>query len=98
MLTLYALKRLDSYGDVFDVDYFYRHIDDYFGYMIFMRSQDDRHSFFQEIHDYLVDQGIEISSSAKARARQMARGGPLQRLSETVKILAGPFDRAAERQ
>jgi hypothetical protein len=71
MLALYALGKLDLYRDVFDVDRFYQHIDEYLGYMLRMRRHEVHHSFHDEVYRCLAERDIPIPFSAKNHARRL---------------------------
>ena len=50
MLGLYALGKLDRYGEVFDVNYFYQNRDEYLGYMLHKRIAENK--FEKVVLDY----------------------------------------------
>ena len=73
MLGLYALGKLDRYGEVFDVNYFYQNIDEYLGYMLFkvIKEKLKHHGYYNEIYQYLIQQDIKIPNSGENICNQI---------------------------
>ncbi|MCJ7713216.1 hypothetical protein MUO66_01980, partial [Candidatus Bathyarchaeota archaeon] len=66
MLGLYALGKLNLYGEVFNINYFYQNINEYLGYMLFrwMREEWRHHTYYNEIYQCLIERDIKISKAA----------------------------------
>lgn len=70
MLSLYALGKLDHYNQVFDLEYFYNHLDKYIGYMVFGITQPKMKEWYDEIFRCYLDNNLRISSGAKNYSRK----------------------------
>lgn len=84
MLALYALGKLDLYGEVFEVKKFYQSIDEYLGYMLFKCIAEKHHSFYYEIYDCFVERNIKIPPKAKMYAIKLLCGAIKNRLKEII--------------
>jgi len=86
VLTLYALGKLDFYGEVFEVKKFYQRIDEYFGYMYFKWMKENYHSFYTEIYDCFVERNIKIPYKAKMYAIKLLCGDIKERYVKLLEI------------
>jgi hypothetical protein len=91
MLALYALGKLDLFRDVFDVDAFYRHIDEYLGYMLFNRHYETHHRFHDEAYRCLAERGIPIPRSARSHARKLEVKELFEDSKESLKRIAHDY-------
>ena len=84
MLGLYALGKLDRYGEVFDVNYFYQNIDEYLGYMLFevIKEKLKHHGYYNEIYQYLIQQDIKNPIAAKLYAIKWLYSSMKQKLKD----------------
>jgi hypothetical protein len=90
MLGLYVLGKIDLYGKVFDVKYFYQRLDEYLGHMLHM-CIDKRYvasPFYHEIYKYLIDSGIKIPIAAKIYSMKLIFSNYLiTKVKESIKSL-----------
>lgn len=88
MLGLYALGKLDVYGEVFDVNYFYQNKDEYLGYMLFKRIGAkhrclyDQAHYLNDVYQYLLERDIKIPIAAKLYALKLACSAIKRRVRE----------------
>jgi hypothetical protein len=82
MLSLYALGKLDHYGALFDVDYFYRNKNEYLGHMIHKMIAEKHHGYYGEIYKCLTQQNIKIPVAAKMRAIKLIYSAIKERLKK----------------
>jgi hypothetical protein len=87
MLALYALGKLDLYGEVFDVKYFHQNIDAYLGHMLSNWLLEKHHHYYGEIYKCLIERNIKISNAAKMYAIKLVCGPIKAKLKETIKSL-----------
>ncbi len=83
MLGLYALGKLDRYGTVFDIDYFYRNKNEYLGHMIhklIVEKHGNYYGYYGEIYKQLTQQNIRIPLAAKMHAIKLMYSAMKQRL------------------
>ena len=73
VLGLYALGKLDRYGEVFNIDSFYKNINGYLGYMLFRRIREKRrnHTFYHDIYQCLIERDIRIPKTAALYAARL---------------------------
>jgi len=69
LLGLYALGKIDLYRDVFDLDKFYRNIDQYLKYMLFMWTRETHQGWYGEIYKRLAERGIRVPESRRQQLR-----------------------------
>jgi hypothetical protein len=82
MLSLYALGKLDNYGVLFDVDYFYRNKNEYFGHMLHKMISEKHHGYYGEIYKCLTQQNIKIPVAAKMHAINLIFNAIKQRVKK----------------
>jgi hypothetical protein len=70
MLALYGLGKLDRYREVFNVDEFYRNINEYLAYLLLKRINEKKKQsrFYDEIYQYYNAQSVKIPKAAKVQA------------------------------
>jgi hypothetical protein len=89
MLGLYALGKLDIYGAVFDVNYFYQNRDEYLGHMLFevIREKRNHQGYYNEIYQCLIQRDIKIPTTAKMYAIKQLYSAMKQKLERTMRSL-----------
>jgi hypothetical protein len=90
MLGLYALGKLDLYGAVFDVNYFYQNRDEYLGHMLFevFREKRNHQGFYNEIYQCLIQRDIKIPIGAKKHVIKLLYSAMMQKVKGTMRSLA----------
>lgn len=90
MLGLYALGKLDLYGAVFDVNYFYQNRDEYLGHMLFevFREKRNHQGFYNEIYQCLIQRDIKIPIGAKKHVIKLLYSAIMQKVKGTMRSLA----------
>ena len=71
MLGLYALGKLDRYGEVFDIKYFYQNRDEYLGHMLRKWITEKNESYYDEINQCCIERNIKIPKTAKIYALKL---------------------------
>jgi len=82
MLSLYALGKLDRYGALFDVDYFYQNKNEYLGHMFHKMIAERHHGYYGEIYKCLTQQNIKIPVAAKMHAIKLINRAIKERLKK----------------
>ena len=90
MLGLYALGKLDLYGAVFDVNYFYQNRDEYLGHMLFevFREKRNHQGYYNEIYQCLIQRDIKIPIAAKKYVIKLLYSAMKQKVKGTMRSLA----------
>ena len=90
MLGFYALGKLELYGAVFDVNYFYQNRDEYLGYMLFRRIGAKYRSLYHQVHYYneiyqcLIERGMKIPKAAELYVIKLVRSSIKRRVKELL--------------
>jgi hypothetical protein len=88
MVALYALGKLDLYGEVFDIQRFYQNIDEYLGIMLYRWITEKHHRFFDESYRRLIERDIKIPKAAKMYAIELGCSAIKRKLKEAINSLA----------
>lgn len=71
IISLYAIGKLDYYDKVFDLEYFYKHLDEYVGHMLLGNTQSHVKDIYSEILRCYLDNNLKITFKARLYSKKM---------------------------